>query len=89
MISEDDKKQVKKIAQKYNVGKVYLFGSQLDAKKEPRDIDLAVEGIADSLFFKFYGELIFSLSKPVDVIDLKGKSPLSILVKREGVVLYG
>ncbi len=89
MITESDKIEVQRIAQKYNVGKVYLFGSHLDSKRESYDIDLAVDGIAGSDFFKFYAELIFKLSKPVDVIDLKKKSLLNDMVKREGIILYG
>lgn len=89
MLSNEDKIQVKRIAQKYNVGKVYLFGSQLDSTRESTDIDLAVEGISDAVFFKFYADLIFNLSKPVDVIDLKKKSLFNDLVKKESIVLYG
>ena len=89
MIAERDKIEVRRIAPKYNVGKVYLFGSHLDFAKESSDIDLAVDGITGSDFFKFYAELIFNLSKPIDVIDLKKKSILNDMVKREGVILYG
>lgn len=89
MIAESDKIEVRRIAQKYNVAKVYLFGSHINSARESSDIDLAVDGIAGSDFFKFYAELIFKLSKPVDVIDLKKKSALNDMVKREGVILYG
>jgi len=89
MISNEDKYRLVEIAKKYNVAKIYLFGSNLDHKRESNDIDLAVEGISDSLFFKFYSELIFSLSKPVDLVDLKKKSLLSSIVKSEGILLYG
>lgn len=89
MISNEDKYKLLKIAQKYNIAKLYLFGSNLKDKRDSNDIDLAVDGIADSLFFKFYGELIFSLSKPVDLIDLKKKSLLNEMIKSEGVLLYG
>lgn len=89
MISNKDKHILLEIAKRYNVSKLYLFGSNLDPKRIPDDIDLAVEGISESLFFKFYGELIFSLSKPVDLIDLKKKSLLNDMVKSEGILLYG
>lgn len=89
MISNEDKYKVLEIAKKYNVAKLYLFGSYLDNERVPNDIDLAVEGIDNSLFFKFYSELIFSLSKPVDLIDLKKKSLLTEMVKNEGILLYG
>ncbi len=89
MISSEDKYRLIEIAKRYNISKLYLFGSNINNKKNPNDIDLAVEGIADSVFFKFYSELIFSLSKPVDLIDLKKKSLLTEMVKSKGILLYG
>jgi predicted nucleotidyltransferase len=89
MISNEDKHIVLEIARRYNVSKLYLFGSNLEDKRVANDIDLAVDGIADNLFFKFYSELIFSLSKPVDLIDLKKKSLLNEMVKSEGFLIYG
>ena len=89
MISNKDKYCLLEIAKKYGVFKIYLFGSNINSASEPKDIDLAVEGLPDSLFFKFYAELIFSLSKPVDLIDLKKKSLLSKMIKSEGILLYG
>ena len=89
MISNEDKNKLTAIAEKYNVTKLYLFGSDLDPTKDSNDIDLAVEGIPASLFFKFYGELLFSLSKPIDLIDLKKSSSFNTIVKSEGILLYG
>lgn len=89
MISEEDKKRLTEIADKYRVSKLYLFGSNLDNERDSNDIDLAVEGIPGTLFFKFYGELILSLSKPVDLIDLKKRSKFNNIVKSEGILLYG
>lgn len=89
MISNDDKYHLLEIAKKYNVSKVYLFGSNLDSAKDSNDLDLAVDGISGPLFFKFYGELIFALSKPVDLIDLKKDSALTKIIKSEGILLYG
>jgi hypothetical protein len=53
------------------------------------DIDLAVEGVSPKDFFRFYGDLMFALSKPVDVVDLSGQSKFLDLIRREGVPLYG
>ncbi|MDP2303831.1 MAG: hypothetical protein Q8N03_15550 [Ignavibacteria bacterium] len=89
MISNEDKHKLLVIAKRYNVSKLYLFGSNLEDNSVANDIDLAVDGIADNLFFKFYSELIFSLSKPVDLIDLKKKSLLNETIKSEGILIYG
>lgn len=70
MISEKDKEIIILYAKKYNITKVILFGSSLDDNNVANDIDLAVLGIKPEVFFKFYGELLRNLSKPVDLIDL-------------------
>ena len=66
-----------------------LFGSSADPDREAKDIDLAVEGVAPADFFAFYGELLFSLSKPVDLIDLSTDSKFVRLVRKEGIPVYG
>ncbi len=87
MITEKDKSGIIGIAKKYNVSKILLFGSSVS--KEGRDIDLAVDGLPASKFFEFYGELIFNLSKPVDLIDLSRKTSFSRMVASDAVLLYG
>ena len=89
MIQTEDKNKIIEISQKYGVSRVFLFGSSLHSANEPADIDIAVEGLAGSLFFKFYSELIFSLSKPVDVVDLSVKTKLNDIIYAEGLRLYG
>jgi uncharacterized protein len=89
MISDADRALVRSICQKYSAKRVLLFGSSLDETRAGRDIDIAVEGVAPRDWFRFWGELLCALSKPVDVIDLSGDSQFVDLVRREGVVLYG
>ena len=88
MISEQDKATIVDIAGRYGAVRVLLFGSSADPKREANDIDLAVEGVAPERFFDFYGELLFSLSKPVDLIDLSNDTKFNKLIYREGVRLY-
>lgn len=88
MLSYDNKSRIQEIAKKYSVDKLYLFGSGIRSDRQPNDIDLAVEGIDDRLFFKFYGELILNLPKPVDVISLKEKSMFNNIIKIKGVLIY-
>ncbi len=89
MITESDKKIILELSEHYHVKRVVLFGSSLDSSKESHDIDIAVEGISPKEFFKYYGDLIFKLSKSVDVIDLSSKTKFAKLVQEEGVLLYG
>jgi predicted nucleotidyltransferase len=88
MITDKDKETIQKIACKYHASRVLLFGSALSETTESRDIDIAVEGIADKDFYAFYGELLYSLSKPVDVVDLSRKTKFIEMVLKEGVPLY-
>lgn len=89
MISPKDKSAILELAARYGATRVLLFGSSAGPDREGADIDLAVEGVAPEDFFAFYGELLFSLSKPVDLIDLSTDSKFSRLVRREGVPVYG
>ncbi len=89
MISEADKGKIREISRKYHAKRVLLFGSSLSPNKESRDIDIAVEGVPVKDFFRFYGDLLLALSKPVDVIDLSVESKFVQIVREEGVPLYG
>lgn len=74
MLSESDKAVIIKCAQKYHVETIYFFGSSLNSDDQALDIDLGVKGINPTLFFKFYGELMRKLSRPVDLVDLSNKT---------------
>jgi predicted nucleotidyltransferase len=89
MLSPQDKAKIEDIAQRYRVGRVLLFGSSVNDQADARDIDLAVEGLAPSRFFSFYADLIFSLSKPVDLVDMGRKSRFTDIIRKEGVAVYG
>ncbi len=88
MIIDADKEIIEQLARKYHAKRVVLFGSSLSPTQEYRDIDLAVEGIEERDFYTFYGELLFALSKPVDIIDLSKKTRFIELILREGIPLY-
>lgn len=91
MISEKDKLTITSIADRYKVKRVLLFGSSAvsSATGEGGDIDLAVEGIPAEDFFKFYGDLLFGLRRPVDLVDLSSDSKFNRLVRRDGIPIYG
>jgi predicted nucleotidyltransferase len=88
MISEKDKATILKYAKKYNLSTVILFGSCLD-REDPNDIDIGIKGIEPELFFKFYGELLLEITKPVDIVNLDKNNPFNKLVEKEGMHLYG
>ncbi len=89
MIAEQDKKVIRSISEKFHATRVLLFGSSIDPVRQSADIDLAVEGVPPAQFYTYYGELIFALSKPVDVIDLAGDSKFKQMILQEGQLLYG
>jgi predicted nucleotidyltransferase len=88
MITREEKSIIARIAGRYRVKRIFIFGSSL-GKKKARDIDLAVEGLRQKDFFKFYGDLLFSLPKPIDVIDLSKDSKFTRLIRQEGLPIYG
>ena len=88
MITRKEKSIITRVAGRYGVRRILLFGSSL-TKEQARDIDLAVEGLRPKDFFKFYGDLLFSLAKPVDLIDLSKDSKFTSLIRQEGLSIYG
>lgn len=89
MISKIDKQSIVTLSKKYHAKRVLLFGSSLFTDSKANDIDLGVEGIADADYFKFYGDLMLTLSKPVDLIDISSKTKFTDIVRAEGVQIYG
>ena len=76
MVSDRDKAIIATLAHRYGAATVWLFGSSADRRHRGRDLDLAVEGVEPAWFFKFVGDLMLSLSQPVDVIALEKRSKL-------------
>ena len=87
MINDKDKVKIIKLARKYKVSSVYLFGSSLSSPA-PNDIDLGVKGINPRSFFEFYGELLTSLSKPIDLVDLSKESLFNSIIEKRIVKIY-
>ena len=90
MIPKEELDKAIEIAKKYKIGKMYLVGSSLHKESEDvNDYGFAVMDVPPESFFKFYGELLRTLSKHVDIIDLSGKaSKFKSIVMREGEVVY-
>ncbi len=77
-----------KYAKKYNLSTVILFGSSVE-RDDANDIDIGIKGIERGHFFDFYGELLLSLSKRIDIVDLSKENSFNKLVEKEGIKLYG
>lgn len=90
MIPKEELDKAIEIAKKYDIGKMYLIGSSL--YKEPaeaKDYDFAVADVPHGKFFFFHGELLRSLSKNVDIIDLSGEeTKFKRIIMREGKLIY-
>ncbi len=88
-VSQNDIETIKRLSNKYNAQKVVLFGSSLNSQQEANDIDLAVEGVASKDYYRYCGELMMALTKPVDIVDLSVPCKFVDIILEEGVVLYG
>ncbi len=90
MMQQNELDKAIEIARKYEAGELYLIGSALYSEaEEANDYDFAVNGLPKGYFFKFYGELLRSLNKNVDLIDLSGKmTKFKEIVLREGKLVY-
>lgn len=89
VISARDKAAISALARRHGAAAVWLFGSSAGRRRTGHDLDLAVEGVPPAAFFRFFGELMLSLSKPVDVIAMEKATKLSALIRREGIPIYG
>jgi len=59
------------ILKKYGCTEIFVFGSVVNGKfNDDSDIDIAVKGLADRLFFKALAELGRQLFHEIDLIDL-------------------
>jgi len=74
---------------KYAVKKVFVFGSLTDPElfDENSDIDIAVEGIDEELFYKAMGDIISKIGTfKVDLVDFNDcKKTIFDAIKREGI----
>lgn len=89
MITNNEKDVIARCAKKYKVTSILLFGSSTRNDGEYNDIDIGVKGLAPELFFKFYGELMRLIRKPIDVVDLSCKTLFTELVEKNGIRIYG
>lgn len=88
------KKRITPIAKKYNIERVYLFGSYARGEAKPSsDIDLRVDGKLNFGFIKYY-EMLENLQKqfrkPLDLITTDGLDDKFLqAIKKDEVLVYG
>jgi hypothetical protein len=82
MLSDADKEIIIKCAKKNNIRTVYVLDTLGDEL-------LGVDGMDPRVFFRFYGDLLRTLSIPIDVYDLEVESFYCRIFKKEGVKIYG
>ena len=84
-------KLVRILAEKYGVKKIVLIGSCLDEEHfhSRSDIDLCVEGLSDSDYFRALGNLIAESEEfGVDLIPMEGATERMRKYYGEGEVIY-
>jgi predicted nucleotidyltransferase len=87
---EEARRAARILAEHYGVSRVILFGSLAWRRFGPTsDIDLAVEGLAPSRFFRADAELAREIPLPVDLKLLSECPPLlRSRIEKEGVILH-
>ena len=89
LLKEEDKETIIGIAKRFGVRRIWLFGSALDGKGEPNDIDLAVEGVPKGKLLRFYAELEKALPQSIDLVPMDLNPPIAVIVRKKGRVIYG
>ena len=82
--------EICKLAEKYGINKIILFGSRARGDfKERSDIDLAVSGGNKSAFALDIDELTYTLLE-YDIINLDGNVQSDLLkeIEKDGKILY-
>ena len=68
---------------------IFLFGSIAEGNsKDTSDIDLAVRGCPNGMFFRLLGRLTLELEHPVDLIDLDKQKDFGSYLEKEGPLLH-
>lgn len=75
------------LAKSYGATRLILFGSSLDAQREPRDIDLACDGIDGWELYEFAALLEGELRIPLDIIPLTPATSFTKIIEKRGKVL--
>ena len=82
--------KVVEILKSHGARRIILFGSRAkEINNIYSDIDIACEGLASEIFFKVLGEILSSVNRDVDLVDLKDvRATVRSRIEKEGVLLY-
>ncbi len=87
-VPEDYRRDVEKaihILTSEGCEEIYLFGSLVNGPRTPKsDIDLAVKGLSDHIFFEVLGKLLVALDHSVDLLSLEDENRFLTLLKKRG-----
>jgi len=90
-LNREVRSAIKDFAKKFNLKRVYLFGSLVRKENfhKNSDIDLAVEGLKSEKYLQAWGELEEALNHPFDLVQIeKATGTLKEIIKNEGVIIY-
>lgn len=86
---QEDIKKAVQILKENGANEIFVFGSIANGKfNENSDIDIAVKGLDEKIFYKIAGILMFELENKIDLIDLDDKcNRFSQMLLKDGGLL--
>ncbi len=76
------------ILKEFGCNEIYIFGSLKEGRiNKNSDIDIAVRGLKDGLFFTAWGKLIMELETPIDLINLDKNENFSNFLFNEDLLV--
>jgi predicted nucleotidyltransferase len=73
------------ILRSHGAKEVYLFGSAASGEyRKSSDVDFAIKGLPPTNFYRAVGDLLVSVSIPVDVVDLEQDTPFTRYLTTRG-----
>jgi len=86
-ISQAQIKKIVVMAKAYGATRLILFGSAAEMPKEPRDIDLACDGVAGWRLYEFAARLEEELKTNLDIVSLSPPTRFTKHIEAKGKVL--
>jgi len=82
---ESHVRRAAQVLMSFGAREVYLFGSQASSHPAPSsDLDLAVRGLPDAVFFEAYARASLGFPREMDLVSLDEKNPFTEYLIQEG-----